>query len=55
MNRIEYIENQIDALTDGGAYGYKLRIVSGANGDGTTWINITSEELQKIKAALRND
>ncbi|MBT6230829.1 MAG: hypothetical protein HOI47_29660 [Candidatus Scalindua sp.] len=52
---MNYIQNMIGCLTDGGVYGYKIQIRSGANNDSTTWINIDRKKLEKIKRILTDD
>jgi len=55
MDNANYYTNQIDALTDGGAYGYKIQIHSGANDDSTTWMNVSKEQLALIREILRQE
>ncbi len=44
-----HYQSQIDTLTDPGVYQYSIQIRSNATGDGTVWMNITKEQLQKIR------
>ena len=53
QTQVNYVNNQIGCLTNGGAYGYKVQIRSGAYGDATTWIDINKSQLDKIKAILK--
>jgi len=53
QTQANYVNNQIGGLTNGGAYGYKVQIRSGANNDATTWIDINKSQLDKIKAILK--
>lgn len=50
--KFNYYQNQIDCLTNPGAYKYKIQIRSGANDDSTTWMNISKEQLKKIREIL---
>jgi hypothetical protein len=52
QQRAHYLHNQIVALTDGGVYGYKIQILSGANSIGTHWIDIDKNELNQIDTIL---
>lgn len=54
-NKFNYRINQIETLTDSGVYGYSIQINCNANGDKTTWMNITKNELEKIKAILTEE
>jgi len=49
---MNYYQQQIETLTDGGAYGYSIQVNCNANGDKTTWMNITKEQLKQIQDIL---
>ena len=52
---MNYHIDQINKLADPGVFGCAIQIRNNDNGNATTWMNITDEQLVKIRDIFAND